>query len=161
LAKQSIDVIANDMASRLLEPQAAHGSKTMPTAEDTVRAFWRLMASNDFHSLKPLLADSFVLEWPQSNERIRGADNFIRMNVEYPTQGTWTFDIQRLVASAEEAVTQVAITDGQQSALALSFFQVKDGKVVRLVEYWPESYAAPANRAHLTEPLQAPASPGG
>jgi hypothetical protein len=25
--------------------------------------------------------------------------------------------------------------------------------VTRLVEYWPEDYAAPANRAHLVEPL--------
>ena len=42
------------------------------TAADVVRAFWRLMGSNDFHAVRAVLAPTFVLEWPQSRERIRG-----------------------------------------------------------------------------------------
>jgi ketosteroid isomerase-like protein len=123
------------------------------TAENTVREFWRLMATNDFASVKQVLDEGFVLEWPQSNERIRGAENFARMNAEYPARGPWTFTINRLVASSTEVVTHVAVTDGTQCAEAISFFQVAGGKVTRLVEYWPERYAPPHNRAHLTEPL--------
>jgi ketosteroid isomerase-like protein len=123
------------------------------TAEDTVREFWRLMATNDFASVKQVLAENFVLEWPQTNELIRGPENFARMNSEYPAHGWWNFNIKRLIASATDVVTHVAITDGTQAAEAISFFQVVGGKVIRLVEYWPESYAPPTNRAHLTEPL--------
>jgi ketosteroid isomerase-like protein len=126
---------------------------TVITAEYTVREFWRLMATNDFSAVTQVLATEFVLEWPQSNERIRGTENFVRMNAEYPAHGPWQFSIQRLVASPSEVVTQVAITDGSQAAVAISFFHVAEGKIVRLVEYWPESYTPPANRAHLTEPL--------
>ena len=111
------------------------------------------MATNEFDSVKQTLAETFVLEWPQSNERIRGPENFARMNAEYPTHGRWTFSIKRLVASTKEVVTHVTITDGEQAADAISFFQIAGGKIVRLVEYWPESYAPPANRGHLTEPL--------
>jgi ketosteroid isomerase-like protein len=125
----------------------------LSTAENIVRDFWRLMATNNFASVKQVLAETFVLEWPQSNELIRGPENFARMNAEYPAHGPWTFTIKRLVASSTEVVTHVAITDGKQAAEAISFFQVADGKVARLVEYWPESYAPPGNRAHLTEPL--------
>ena len=125
----------------------------MNTAENTVREFWRLMATNDFASVKQVLAEAFVLEWPQTNELIRGPENFARMNSEYPSQGSWSFKLKRLVASATEVVTHVAVTDGTQAAEALSFFQVEGGRVIRLVEYWPESYAPPSNRAHLTEPL--------
>ncbi len=125
----------------------------MNTAENTVREFWRLMAANDFASVKQVLAETFVLEWPQTNELIRGPENFARMNSEYPAQGSWSFDIKRLVASATEVVTHVAVTDGTQAAEAISFFQVEGGRVIRLVEYWPESYTPPSNRAHLTEPL--------
>jgi hypothetical protein len=75
------------------------------------------------------------------------------MNSEYPAQGEWKFTIKRLVASSTEVVTHVAVTDGAQAAEAISFFQVAGGKVARLVEYWPESYAPPSSRAHLTEPL--------
>jgi ketosteroid isomerase-like protein len=123
------------------------------TAENTVREFWRLMATNDFASVKQVLAETFVLEWPQTNELIRGPENFARMNSDYPSQGSWSFNIKRLVASATEVVTHVAVTDGTQAAEAISFFQVEGGRVIRLVEYWPESYAPPSNRAHLTEPL--------
>lgn len=111
------------------------------------------MATNEFWLVRQVLASEFVLEWPQSKERIRGAENFIQVNAEYPAHGRWNFTIQRLVASVGEVVTQVAVTDGTQSAVAISFFQVVSGKIVRVVEYWPESFAPATNRAHLTEPL--------
>jgi ketosteroid isomerase-like protein len=120
-------------------------------AADVVREFWRLMASNDFASVAAVLAPDFVLEWPQSRERMRGPGNFVRMNQEYPAHGPWCFTINRIVGGAGEAVSDVSITDGVQSARALSFFTIEDGRVSRLVEYWPEPYPAPANRAHLVE----------
>lgn len=123
------------------------------SALEVVQAFWRLMATNDFGSVTAVLAEDFVLDWPQSDERIRGAARFAQMNQEYPAHGKWRFTIHRLVASATEVVTDVSVTDGVQHARAISFFTVAEGKVTRLVEYWPEPYAAPANRAHLVEPL--------
>lgn len=125
----------------------------MNDAEALVREFWRRMATNDFHAVKALLAPGFVLEWPQSRERIRGPENFARMNAEYPSTGPWRFTLNRLVASGEEVVTQVSVTDGSQSAEAVSFFTVQDGQLQRLVEYWPEPYEAPANRRHLVESM--------
>lgn len=120
-------------------------------AVDIVREFWRLMATNEFHRVSDVLANEFVLEWPQSNERIRGAERFVRMNVEYPAHGRWQFTVNRLVGSEAQAVSDVSITDGTQHARAISFFTVADGRITRLVEFWPEPYAAPANRAHLVE----------
>jgi ketosteroid isomerase-like protein len=121
--------------------------------EAVVREFWRLMATNDFASVGAVLADEFILEWPQSNERIRGAENFARMNAEYPTTGRWSFRINRLVAAENTVVTQASVSDGTQSAEPVSFFTVADGKITQLVEYWPEPYTAPENRRHLTEPI--------
>jgi len=40
-----------------------------------------------------------------------------------------------------------------QTGRALSFFTMRQGKISRLLEFWPEPYAAPANRAHLVEPI--------
>ena len=125
-----------------------------PSAIEVVREFWRLMQSNDFHSVSAVLAREFVLEWPQSKERIRGAERFARVNREYPAHGTWQFTILRLIGDGAEAVSEVEITDGVQKAKAISFFTVEGGKITRLVEYWPEPYPAAANRAHLVEPMQ-------
>jgi ketosteroid isomerase-like protein len=124
------------------------------TPVEVVREFWRLMGTNDFISVAAVLAEDFVLEWPQSKERMRGADRFAQMNSEYIAYGRWRFSIVRLIGSESEAVSEVAITDGKQNAKAISFFTVADGKITRLVEYWPEPYPAPANRAHLAQPLE-------
>jgi ketosteroid isomerase-like protein len=122
-------------------------------ASELVREFWELMASNDFYAVGQLLAEDFVLEWPQSNERIRGATKFGKMNAEYPAHGRWTFSIQRIVGNLHEAVSDVLVSDGVQHARAVSFFTITDGKISKIVEYWPDPYPAPANRAHLVEPL--------
>jgi hypothetical protein len=124
------------------------------TAVEVAREFWRLMATNDFHSVAAVLAPAFVLEWPQSKERIRGAERFARMNHEYPAHGRWQFTINRLVGGESEAASDVTVTDGVRTARAISFFTVAEGKVTRLVEFWPEPYAAPGNRAHLVEAME-------
>ena len=123
-------------------------------AVEVVREFWRLMGSNDFSSVAAVLAPSFVLEWPQSKERIRGAERFARMNHEYVAHGLWRFNLVRLIDGETEAVSEVEVSDGVQNAKAISIFTVEGGKITRLVEYWPEPYAAPANRAHLVEPME-------
>lgn len=121
------------------------------TPEALVREFWRLMASNDFDSVRQVLSPDFVMEWPQSRERIRGADNFARMNSEYPCTGRWQFQINRLLSQGEAVVTQVSLTDGTQSAEPISFFTVEQGRITRLVEYWPDPFEPQANRSHLVE----------
>ena len=124
-----------------------------PNPAEVTREFWRLMATNDFHSVAAVLAPNFVLEWPQSKERIRGAERFARMNQEFPANGPWQFTINRLVGGESEAASDVTVTDGVQIARAISFFTVAQGRVTRLVEFWPEPYAPPTNRAHLVEAL--------
>lgn len=119
--------------------------------ESVVREFWRLMATNEFESVQRVLAPEFVMEWPQSKERIRGAERFARMNADYPSKGRWTFQLNRLVCDGQQVVTQVSVSDGEQHAEPISFFSVVDGKISRLVEYWPEPFAPAQNRRHLVE----------
>ncbi len=121
------------------------------TAVKVAQQFWDRMRTNDFESVAAVLAADFVLEWPQSKERIRGAERFVRMNAEYPAHGRWQFTIHRIVGNEREAVSDVDITDGVQHARAITFFEVADGRVRRITEFWPEPYDAPAGRAHLVE----------
>ena len=125
-----------------------------PSAVEVVRQFWQLMASNDFDSVAAVLSPDYVLDWPQSNERIRGAGRFARLNSEYPAYGPWTFTINRLVGGEAEAVSDVSITDGVQKARAISFFTVEHDKIIRQVEFWPEPYESPFDREHLVEVIE-------
>lgn len=99
-------------------------------ASETVHEFWRLMATNDFQSVAEVLSPDFVLEWPQSCELISGPERFARMNSEYPSRGPWSFTIHRLVAAEQDVVTDVTVTDGVQTARAISFFTVDGGLIV-------------------------------
>ena len=126
----------------------------MNTAKALVEEFWRRMASNDFASVADLLSDDFVLDWPQSGERIRGAARFVQMNQEYPAHGPWRFSVHRIVGGESQAVSDVGISDGVQNARAISFFTIEAGRIRHLLEFWPEPYPAPANRAHLVERLE-------
>lgn len=49
--------------------------------------FWAAMNTNDFGAVGIWLHDDYVLEWPQSGERIRGRDNFVAINKNYPAAG--------------------------------------------------------------------------
>ncbi len=122
-------------------------------AIDVVRRFWDLMKTNNFRSVGALLTDDFSLDWPQSNERIRGRDNFAAMNEEYPAHGRWIFTVNRIVGNDAEAVSDVSVTDGVVKARVISFFTVDHGMIAKMVEFWPDAFAAPENRRHLVESL--------
>jgi ketosteroid isomerase-like protein len=124
------------------------------TASQVVQEFWRLMATNDFHAVEAVLAQDFILEWPQSKERIRGAANFALLNTEYPAHGPWVFTINRIFGSENEAVSDVFVTDGVQHARAISLFTIAHGKVTHMVEFWPEPYEAPFDRARFVERIE-------
>jgi ketosteroid isomerase-like protein len=142
------------MPLRTEEAMPAGRHERPDAAIAVVSEFWRRMASNDFPSVAPVLATDFVLEWPQSGERIRGAERFVAMNVEYPAHGPWVFTVHRIVGGGSEAASDVSVTDGVQSARAVTFFTVANGRIVRMTEFWPEPFAPAAHRAHLTEPLE-------
>ena len=121
------------------------------TTVEVVQKFWSLMQTNDFKSVGQVLSDDFVLEWPQSGERIRGRENYMAMNEEYPTHGQWRFTINRIIGDDVQAVTDVSVTDGVQVARAISFFSIADGKIQKMVEFWPDPFPAEENRKHLVE----------
>lgn len=102
------------------------------------------------------VADDYVLDWPQSGERIRGAATFVAVNAAYPAAaGRWRFSVERLVVDGDLAVTDVVVTDGAPTARAITFTRVRDGRIAgqdfgelsRAVAYWPDPFDAPAWRA--------------
>ena len=55
----------------------------MDTAE-IVRAFAARMEAREWDAFGALLAPDVVYEIPQTRERIRGRENYVRFNAEYP-----------------------------------------------------------------------------
>jgi len=121
------------------------------TAREVVERFWRTMNENDWPAAGRLLHDDYVLDWPQSGERIRGRDNFVAVNAHYPAAGRWRFTVRRLVADEQGAASDVTVTDGALTARAVSLFEVRDGLIWRVTEYWPDPFEPAAWRAQWVE----------
>ncbi len=137
------------------EPALPADSRAEPdSAAAVVEQYWALMATNDFTAVGAILADDFVLEWPQSKERIRGRDNYAAMNADYPAAGRWAFHVHRIVGGEGQAVSDVSVSDGTRHDRAISFFSVACGKILRIVEFWPEPCPAPEHRRRFVESLE-------
>ena len=109
------------------------------------------MQTNDFGAASALLAEDYELYWPQSSERILGRANFVAVNKHYPANGLWQFTVDRLLADGDGVVTDVGVTDGVVKARAITFSIVKNGLIVRQLEYWPDTFEPPAWRREWVE----------
>ena len=123
------------------------------SAKEVVESFWTIMMSNDFFAASRCLSPDYELSWPQSAERIVGPDNFAAVNTHYPANGVWQFEINSLVAEGETVVSDVTVTDGVFKARAITFSTVRDDKIVKQIEFWPDHYDAPDWRKQWVEPL--------
>jgi SnoaL-like domain len=119
--------------------------------KDTVIGFWETMHTNDFEAASQWLSEDFELIWPQSSERVVGRLNFVAINTQYPAQGKWQFSINNLVAEGCQVVSDVTVSDGVIRARAITFSTIENDKISRQVEFWPDSYEAPAWRARWVE----------
>ncbi len=110
-----------------------------------------MMGTNDFFAATEMLHEDFSLEWPQSGEVIVGRENFAAINTNYPAAGKWRFTINSILADGNEVVTDVTVTDGKRTDRAITFSTVRDGKIARQREFWPDPFEAPAWRAQWIE----------
>jgi hypothetical protein len=94
--------------------------------------------------------DDYVMEMPQSGERIRGRDNMRAMQEAYPNPPEAT--LRRLVGSGEVWVMEAtSIYGGDDVYLVTDIFEFRDGKIAKETRYYSQPFEAPAWRAEWTE----------
>lgn len=124
------------------------------TAGDLVRRFWELFDAEEWAAAGELLADDVVVEWPHSGELIRGRDNVLALNSEYP--GSSRIRVLRLVEGGAGAVaSEVEVINGSDTFWAASFFTVAGGLIRHVREHWVDAptESRPAGRSRYTEQL--------
>jgi len=124
---------------------------TLQDNKQLIEGFWAAMQTNDFKAAGEFLHDDYVLEWPQSGERIRGRANFVAINENYPAHGRWEFTIHRIIAEVDEVVSDVGVTDGVITGRAINFSTMRDGKIIHQTEFWPDPFEPAAWRAKWAE----------
>lgn len=125
---------------------------TNDESRHVVASFWEAMSRNDWRAAGALLHDAYLLEWPQSGERVRGRENFVAVNQQYPAVGRWHVSVHRLLADGDEVASEVSVRDEAGThGRAITFSTVRDGRIIRQVEFWPDEFAPAAWRAGWVE----------
>ncbi|MBX3019704.1 MAG: nuclear transport factor 2 family protein [Bdellovibrionaceae bacterium] len=110
--------------------------------EVLITQLWDLFSAQKWQESKDLFHEEFRADWPPSRERFVGADAFVDMNCVYP--GNHQIQVMQLMSSGDRVVSAVSVTaDTGQRAFATSFFQIKDRKIWKLIEFWGAPYEAP------------------
>jgi len=113
------------------------------TAEESRQAvenYWEAMATNHLAKAEAWLYDDFVLDWPQSGERVRGWASFAAINANYPVAGRWRFAVHRLIAAEGRVASEIEVSDGSTTAIAITFSELREGKILRQVECSPDPF---------------------
>lgn len=121
----------------------------MTTARD-IAAYWATAERRDWAAFGALLAHDVVYDLPQTRERIRGRNAYVRFNVEYP--GEWHVTVERVIGEGSHAVTWARFAVGGIEQPALTFFVIgEQGLIEGITDFWPEPYEPPMGREHLVE----------
>ncbi len=118
---------------------------------DIAFAWWSAIDRGDFDAAAALLDPGAVVDWPLSNERMPTPDSWRLVNEHYP--GRWHARVDEVVVQGHTVVTRSIVTNGGICDVAISFFSIAGDRITRLVEYWPETYAAPGWRTRWVVPL--------
>jgi hypothetical protein len=122
----------------------------MTVLRKTVETYWSAAESRDWTAFAATLAEDVIYELPQTRERIRGRERYVRFNREYP--GDWHVRTERTVADGDQVVTWIHMTVGLEEMYAIVFFTGDDeGRITTVTDFWPEPYEPPAGRDHLSE----------
>lgn len=120
------------------------------THADTVSTYWASAEARDWDAFAALLATDVVYTLEQSRERIRGVENYVAFNRDYP--GDWHVSLVRVVADDRAAFSwgRVAVGEEEQSALTVFTFD-EAGAIATIDDFWPEPSEALTGREHLVE----------
>lgn len=117
-----------------------------PSTRQLVLQHWQLANARDWVGLRRLLHPDMVYEAPQSRERICGALGYVDFYATWPQP--WRGEVLKCIADDSSALTQIDFISSAPTMTGLSLFDVKDGLIVRVTDYWPDPYE-PGPRASV------------
>jgi ketosteroid isomerase-like protein len=97
-----------------------------------------------------LFHDDAVMEYPQSGERIVGAENRRGVYGNFP--GLPSISPRELRAVGDLVVAEATLTYGGEARYESVFvFELRDGRIARETAYWSEPFEAPDWRSQWVE----------
>jgi SnoaL-like domain len=124
----------------------------MPTFLDTrqvIQCFWNTANTKDWDQFAALLHPELLYLLPQTRECVRGRTGFVELFRTWP--GQWRAEVELLIAEQDKAVSTINfIVDGEEMT-GISFFELIDGLVSRITDFWPSPYEPPVRATSYME----------
>jgi len=124
----------------------------------TVRAaldrHWAASDANDFQIEYDIYRDDAVLDYPQSDERIRGRHNIQESRTVQPNKKRFT--VRRIVGSGDLWVTEFILTYDGKPSYTVSIMEFRDGLVAHETQYFADPFKPGPSRADLVEKIASP-----
>lgn len=96
-----------------------------------------------------LFHDDAIMDWPQSGEKVVGAENRRGIYGSFPQLPTIT--PRRMISDGELVVAEAAMDYGGAKSLAVFIFEFQGGKIAKETAYWSDPFEAPEWRAKWVE----------
>lgn len=120
-----------------------------------IHDFWSAALKQDACALKAFFHPDASIRWHNTNEHFT-AEEFIQANCEYPD--IWDGQVQRQEIAGDLIITATYVyaVNKPLSFHVVSFFQVKEDKILSIDEYWGEDGPAPLWRLdkHIGKPIK-------
>jgi ketosteroid isomerase-like protein len=114
-----------------------------------VRRYWAAASARDWAAFATYLDPQIVYRVPQTREIVRGREAYVEFNASYP--GDWTAELMSVVGEGGQAVSRLNFSVGGETATGLSFFELRDGLIAAIDDFWPEPYNPPPRMTAVVE----------
>ncbi len=112
-----------------------------------IQAHWSLANERDWSQFSQLLHSGLLYEVPQTREYIEGGHGYLEMFSTWP--GDWKATIKHLVCEESKAVCVIDFVVGAKAMTGISIFELNNGLITRVTDYWPEPYEPPVRTTPL------------
>jgi len=109
--------------------------------QDLIEQFWRTANAGDWKAFEALLSPEVVYLVPQTRERIRGREHFVEFFRSWPE--AWRAELTRCIVDERGAVTVIDFLTARGCETGISFFELKDGQITEIRDFWPSEYEPP------------------
>jgi ketosteroid isomerase-like protein len=123
------------------------------TNREAVERVVQALNTRDLDLFHAQFHEDSVMEYPQSGERIVGADNRRAVYGAFP--GLPNVTPRRIVESGDLVVVDARLDYGDGAEwMAVFVFELRDGKIARETAYWPQPFDAADWRAQWVERIE-------
>jgi len=149
---------------------------TEAAGRETIARYLRATHDQDLDTMSALQHPDFVEDWPQSNERIRGRENFRAILEHYPGglegadadasmdrvlggEDHWivapTFAMVRVsgVEDIHTAILKLRYSGGEEWIM-IGLFELKDGLIYRATSFFAPTFESPEWRRQWVERIE-------